>query len=247
MGKNWGSVRLDLAAYAAQVRHPALTLEQSGRLALAWPGIWIAYGGSPAPESEWRRAMGYGEDEWPIARSQFACALERDSGWTLPFMADEGARQAAVSASQSAKVGKRWNTAVSPGIPRNTVVYPASNIGNTNYTNTNSRNRKIKTESQSFVSFWEAYPRKIDRTGCAKLWASFKLDDEAPAVMAGLALWATYWTGRDPQYTPHPSTFLRQRRWESPPESVSPIGGSGKSGDDDGWTVTGPPHKWGAK
>lgn len=243
MGKAWGSVRLELAAYLAQVRHGALTGEQAGRLALAWPVIWCEFGGDPAPEEAWRRALGYGEKEWPIAAVQFSCVLDRGNGWTLPFMAAESERQSEVSAKQAARVGKRWNTTVSPGMPRNTKPYPASSLSNTNYTKPNSRVRKGKVESAEFLSFWEAYPRKIDKAGCAKLWASFGLDGSAPVVMAGLEVWAAYWLGRDPQYTPHPSTFLRQRRWESPPVDKSPIAPIGKP-ESDGWEVTGPPHKW---
>jgi hypothetical protein len=65
-----------------------------------------------------------------------------------------------------------------------------------------------------FMGFWERYPRKIGKGAAAKAWN--KVNGEATAIMEALS-WQVQSTDhlmREAQYTPHPATWLNQRRWE---------------------------------
>lgn len=58
-----------------------------------------------------------------------------------------------------------------------------------------------------FDQFWSAYPRKVNRSEAVKAWKAVK--PNLTVVLTDLS--ARTWT--DPQFIPHPSTYLRQERW----------------------------------
>lgn len=229
--KAWNEVRLPVARYLSEVRSSALDREQQGRLALAWPTVYLAGLGKGCGEEQWRSALGYTPEQWTEVRQSFECVLRLENGWGLAFLADETARQEETSIKQRKRVAIRWNT----------TEYPAS--ASTSEPTTNTQGGKFPRArkwgaSGGFDSFWGEYPRKIDKEGCRKIWSSAVLDKELSPILEGLALWKSYWT--DPRYIPHPSTFLRQRRWESEPPAQR---GADKQPVDDGWEVTGPPPR----
>lgn len=70
-------------------------------------------------------------------------------------------------------------------------------------------------QSSRFDAFWTAYPRKVAKQQAAKVWKTAKLDIIADLIVADVTrrrIDDPQW--RDPQYIPHPTTYLRQRRWE---------------------------------
>jgi hypothetical protein len=74
---------------------------------------------------------------------------------------------------------------------------------------------KAATADDSFDRFWSAYPRKQAKAEAAKVWKSQKLAPLADLIVADVTrrrIDDVQW--RDPQYIPHPTTYLRQRRWE---------------------------------
>lgn len=79
----------------------------------------------------------------------------------------------------------------------------------------------IVVDSQ-FDAFWNAYPRKMGKPAALKAWKSVDGNRCAKTIAAGLARWVDYWTWRnEPEYVPHPATWLNQRRWEddTPPRT----------------------------
>jgi hypothetical protein len=68
-----------------------------------------------------------------------------------------------------------------------------------------------------FSEFWSAYPRKVGKGAAEKAWTT-KVNGDGPAVMTALSwqIGSTQHLDRDPQYIPHPATWLNQRRWEDP-------------------------------
>jgi hypothetical protein len=82
---------------------------------------------------------------------------------------------------------------------------------------------KVKTLDQPkpliesrFGVFWESYPRKVGKPAARKAWnAIVGIENHSGEVLAGLSRWIPTWT--DPQFIPHPATFLNQRRWEDEP------------------------------
>lgn len=77
----------------------------------------------------------------------------------------------------------------------------------------------LSAEQAFFLIFWPAYPRKIARFAALKAWNALKMgdDDQAllDAIMFGLAQYKLKeWRLHEPQYIPHASSWLNQRRWE---------------------------------
>lgn len=61
-----------------------------------------------------------------------------------------------------------------------------------------------------FETFYSAYPRKVSKTNAEKAWKKQKcvLSEVMPALQKQMKLWT------DPQFTPHPASWLNGRRWE---------------------------------
>lgn len=77
----------------------------------------------------------------------------------------------------------------------------------------------IENESGApdFVRFWERYPRKIDKADARKSWHN--LQPDATLVRQILSALDTQrrcrqWQEDGGKYIPHPSTWLKKRRWE---------------------------------
>lgn len=71
-----------------------------------------------------------------------------------------------------------------------------------------------------FAEFWELYPRKVARPRALKAYLAIK--DPHDEIMAGLKPWLDYWKIKnEPQYVPHPSTWLNECRWQDSPPPVS--------------------------
>lgn len=67
-----------------------------------------------------------------------------------------------------------------------------------------------------FDSFWKAYPRKTNKGFAKKVFAKLKVTDDLLATMlkAIEVQKRSVWKDKDPQYIPHPSTWLNGERWE---------------------------------
>jgi hypothetical protein len=74
---------------------------------------------------------------------------------------------------------------------------------------------KVERLPSRFEDFWSAWPRsprKVDRKACAEKWARKRLDAEADAILADLAVQkrSKQWTEG---YEPAPLTYLNRERW----------------------------------
>jgi hypothetical protein len=61
-----------------------------------------------------------------------------------------------------------------------------------------------------FETFYSTYPRKVSKTNAEKAWKKQKcvLSEVMPSLQKQMKLW------NDPQFIPHPATWLNGRRWE---------------------------------
>ena len=75
-----------------------------------------------------------------------------------------------------------------------------------------------------FDRFWAIYPRRIGKGEARKAWATATKTTTPDIILAGVERYAPTRTGQDPQYTPHPATWLNQQRWEDEPETPRPSG-----------------------
>jgi hypothetical protein len=68
-----------------------------------------------------------------------------------------------------------------------------------------------------FDLFWASYPRKVDKPGSKRAFAKALKSATVPEISDGLRAWKAHWT--DPEFIPHPKTWLNQQRWnDRPPE-----------------------------
>ena len=89
-----------------------------------------------------------------------------------------------------------------------------------------------------FTSFWEEYPKKIDREGAWEAWKTLAPSVEtAEQIMSALAVWkqSSGWINDGDRYIPHAAKFLAQEYWKSPPrpgtgKNTVPKGASGQLG-----------------
>lgn len=89
-------------------------------------------------------------------------------------------------------------------------------------------NEKDKEQTDSapfcgklFTSFWEEYPKKIDREGAWEAWKTLAPSvDTAAQIMSALAVWkqSSQWTQDGDRFIPNAAKFLTQKHWESPPK-----------------------------
>lgn len=77
----------------------------------------------------------------------------------------------------------------------------------------------------AFARFWQAYPRKVGKADARKAFdkACHKLAPEE--ITGALERAKAAWT--DPQFIPHPATWLNGERWEDEPEALRPAPLSG--------------------
>jgi hypothetical protein len=77
-----------------------------------------------------------------------------------------------------------------------------------------SAQRKRTTDDPEFDAFWREYPRKAAKGAAERAWPQARKLAALGAIMAGLRRCEF---SADPQYIPHPATWLNQRRWEDAP------------------------------
>ncbi len=84
-----------------------------------------------------------------------------------------------------------------------------------------TQNSKLKTQKKEnserikrlFAEFYSAYPRKVSKEPARKAFAKLNPDDDLFAeIMTALESHEKTWS--DPQFIPHPSSWINQRRWE---------------------------------
>jgi hypothetical protein len=74
----------------------------------------------------------------------------------------------------------------------------------------------------AFEDFWKAYPRKVGKLAAKKAWDRIRPTPDIVAEMGKALVWQVeQW--EDPQYIPHPATWLNAGRWmDEPPLPVQP-------------------------
>ena len=77
-------------------------------------------------------------------------------------------------------------------------------------------NKTVKTKenskdiSEGFLKFWQIYPRKESKADAVKAFKKIKAD-ELEKILSHVPLFCH---GKEPQYIPHPASYLNKRRWE---------------------------------
>ncbi len=115
------------------------------------------------------------------------------------------------------------NTGVSTG---NTGVSTGNTGVSTGNTTLIGRRRSLEEDllkkkdtgySAAFLTFWDAYPRKVKKGDAWTAWVKGKCDGIADVIVASIADHRQHdadWQRDGGQYIPHPTTYLHNRRWE---------------------------------
>jgi len=82
---------------------------------------------------------------------------------------------------------------------------------------------KHRGEPELFPEFYALYPRKVGRPKAAQSFGRLTETDQRAAITA-IPKFAASWNWRmEPDFIPHPTTWLNQRRWEDEPPPEHPI------------------------
>lgn len=84
-----------------------------------------------------------------------------------------------------------------------------------------------RAREERFARWWDAYPlwRREKRSLALKAFIELDPDDGLlEKMLAALAWQVQRWKDGEPKYTPHPTTYLHQRRWEDEPPPAPPKG-----------------------
>lgn len=74
-------------------------------------------------------------------------------------------------------------------------------------------NTSVVQGKDNFEVFWKAYPRKTNKGFAKKVFDKLKpTDDLLKKMLHSIEQQKPHW--KDPQYIPHPSTWLNGERWE---------------------------------
>ena len=77
------------------------------------------------------------------------------------------------------------------------------------------------TIAKKFDVFWAAYPRKTDRKKALNAFTKINpSDDLLQTMLDAVSAWSSKWLA-EPQYTPHPTTWLNGERWNDAPPPVA--------------------------
>lgn len=79
-------------------------------------------------------------------------------------------------------------------------------------------------ETDEFVTFWTAYPRKVAKVEAIKAFFEQDASENIPKILAALA-WQKKlpdWVKDGGQYIPYPATWLRDKRWNDDDPNAAP-------------------------
>lgn len=84
--------------------------------------------------------------------------------------------------------------------------------------------RKIETPP-GFEKFWEVYPRKVGKKAALRAYSKLKPDtDTLTNILTAVSEQSkTLWVNKEPEFIPHPATWLNSERWND--ELPNKIGG----------------------
>jgi hypothetical protein len=86
---------------------------------------------------------------------------------------------------------------------------------------------KASGSAEGFDRFWAAYPKKISKGPAESAWKSGGCSESIEDILAAVdrAVTSPTWTKDAGRFVPHPTTWLRQRRWEdeSTPDATAGV------------------------
>lgn len=135
-----------------------------------------------------------------------------DRGWVNARLELEREKLLDKSAKATASARARWGDAdamrTHSGRNADAMLFQ---IPDTRYQKKDTPLPPKRCADHAFAQFWAAYPRKTDKQRAHTTWERLSKADQSSAL-ADIS--AGRFADKDPQYIPHPTTYLRGRRWE---------------------------------
>ena len=75
-------------------------------------------------------------------------------------------------------------------------------------------------DPEGFLDFWDAYPKRVGRGVAVKAYAKAIKTADPEKILEGARRYAAARRGQDPQFTAHPSSWLRAERWADEPDPI---------------------------
>ena len=78
----------------------------------------------------------------------------------------------------------------------------------------NTSGRNLRPSDPMFYVFWQAYPRRVGKGHARQAFEKAKRFASVHEIIEGAKKFAVHVADREPQYIPHPTTWLNGERWE---------------------------------
>lgn len=163
--------------------------------------------------------------------SQRPSWIKVEGGWKIHDFAEHQTTNADIEAKREAgrkgglaKAEQNASKAVAPAseVPEH---LPSNRLAKTETetkTETNKRTPSSPaTPSMEFDQFWIQYPRKVGKEAARKAFAKAMKKTTMDKVLSGVEDLRIRVAGKDPQFTPHPATWLNEGRWDD--ETTQPM------------------------
>ncbi len=76
------------------------------------------------------------------------------------------------------------------------------------------------TREEQFETFWRTYPRRIGKGAARKSFEKALRLESFDGIMSGLQRQLSYYSSKEQQFIPHPTTWLNQERWSDEPQPI---------------------------
>jgi uncharacterized protein YdaU (DUF1376 family) len=227
----WGS-------YAKKTGHFGALLH--GSYLMLIKHYWCT-GGPPADDDAqlWRIATCDSIQQWrKIVRPMVAPLFDiRDGHWHHHKVEEELAKARAFIEKQALNGGKGGRPPKNPEKTQTeTQTKPNANPTTnpeetTTPTPTKSSDKSEDTRARDFQIWFKAYPRRTAIGRARKAYAAALKKTDAATLLAGAEAAAVKYAQTEPQFIPHPATWLNDERWldQQPTEQVK--NGHGQSSD----------------
>lgn len=87
------------------------------------------------------------------------------------------------------------------------------------------------TPPMEFDRFWAEYPRKVGKQAAIKAYTKSLKLTTSEQILAGVKLLRRETAGKEPEFIPHPASWLNAGRWEDEPTQTKPAANSPWSKD----------------
>lgn len=218
-------MQLYVADYLGDTRH--LTTEQHGAYLLLLMTMWRAEGVLPDDDRKLARIAGCTASRWAKIKDDVLAFFDAcEGGLTnkrLKFELEKASEKSIKRAEAGTRGGEaksrktnKPDVANASGLPKHSSEPDIRTEANASVDIPTAKRGPTKVEiARGFAAFWAAYPKRVGKDAAAKSFAKAmaRIDDADPlaVILAGIVRALPGWD--DPQFIPHPATWLNQGRW----------------------------------